>query len=151
MTADEERAAIAGRSLLDEAIILAIDAHRGQTDKGGQPYILHPLRVMLASKPDDRIAAVLHDAVEDGGIELGLISHRFGSEVANAVNALTRRDGESYSAFIERCALDPMGARVKHADLLDNMNLERLGRLPTEADMKRRDKYILAIERLAHR
>jgi (p)ppGpp synthase/HD superfamily hydrolase len=129
-------------SRLDKAIKLATDAHRGQFDKGGAPYILHPLRVMLACEGEDaRIAAVLHDTVEDGGVELSLISHLLGSAVANAVNALTRREGESYQAFIDRCALNEIAIEVKLADLADNMNLQRLGREPTGDDYRRHAKY----------
>ena len=51
---------------LEEAISLAVEAHRGQRDKAGQPYILHPIRVMMRCRTEaERIAAVLHDVVED--------------------------------------------------------------------------------------
>ena len=127
---------------LDNAIILAVQAHSGQVDKAGAPYILHPLRVMLACVTEaEKIAAVLHDTVEDTGLELGLIRHRFGAAVANAVDALTKRAGESYTSFIRRCALDPIARKVKLADLNDNMRLERLGREPTIEDLRRHDKY----------
>jgi (p)ppGpp synthase/HD superfamily hydrolase len=134
---------------LDKAIELAVQSHAGQVDKAGEPYILHPLRVMMACKSEPgRIAAVLHDTVEDTGLELSLIAHRFGSDVANAVNALTRRDGESYQAFIERCALDPIARTVKLADLADNMNLDRLTRELTIEDARRQQKYAKAREYL---
>lgn len=134
---------------LDEAILLAVSAHKGQEDKGGAPYILHPLRVMLRCKTaEQRIAAVLHDAVEDGGVELGLIRHWFGEAVADAVHALSRREGEEYEAFIERCAADPIARVVKLADLEDNLDLSRLGREPTIRDAKRADKYHAARARL---
>lgn len=136
-------------SALDAAITLAVQAHRGQTDKGGQPYILHPLRVMLACKSEpERIVAVLHDTVEDTGLEMGIIRHRFGMVVANAVDALTRRGGEAYPAFIERCAADPIARKVKLADIADNMDLSRLGREPTTADAQRMWRYGEARNRL---
>ena len=51
---------------LEDAIRLALDVHRGQADKAGQPYILHPLRAMLAlAGEDERIVGALHDVVED--------------------------------------------------------------------------------------
>src|ERR1044071_9819551 len=76
---------------LEDTIILACTAHRGQVDKGGAPYILHPLRVMLAVSGDERrIAAVLHDVVEDCGIDPATIADRFGDGVAQAVVALSR-------------------------------------------------------------
>lgn len=129
-------------SRLDDAITLAVQAHRGQTDKAGEPYILHCLRVMLGCRQDqERIAAVLHDTVEDGGLELDLIRHRFGAAVADAVDALTRREGEDYEAFILRCAANPIATIVKLSDLSDNMDLSRLGREPTMADARRQMKY----------
>ena len=127
---------------LDRAINLAVSAHCGQLDKGGQPYILHPLRVMLACKTDpQRIAAVLHDTVEDGGVELNLIRHWFGQDIADAVDALSRRSGEDYAAFIERCAANDIARTVKLADLRDNMDMSRLGREPTIEDARRQWKY----------
>src|SRR3546814_3452405 len=71
----------ANLSLLDQAIILATRAHAGQIDKGGAPYILHPLRVMLGCQTEEqRIAAVLHDTYEDGGITIEYIEEHFRSE-----------------------------------------------------------------------
>lgn len=136
---------------LTDAIKLACDAHSGQFDKGGQPYILHPLRVMMMLSGEKRmIAAVLHDVVEDAGIELSLISHWFGAEVAQAVDALSRREGESYGDFIERCANDPIACSVKWADLQDNMDLSRIPD-PGEADYARMEKYRKAADLLTER
>ena len=51
---------------LEQAIKIAVEAHTGQVDKGGNPYILHPLRVMLSLDTEqERIVGVLHDVVED--------------------------------------------------------------------------------------
>lgn len=134
---------------IDEAIALAVEAHRGQVDKAGEPYILHPLRVMLACKGEaKRIAAVLHDTVEDSGLEISLIRHRFGAEVADAVDCLSRRDGETYTDFIERCRSNPIARSVKLADLADNMDLSRLGREPTITDAQRQQKYAEAVNAL---
>lgn len=131
--------------LLSKAIMLATEAHAGQLDKGGQPYILHPLRVMLACETNEqKIAAVLHDTVEDTGLELSLIRHRFGDVIADAVDALSRRDGEIYTDFIGRCAKNTLAADVKMRDLEDNMDLDRLGREPTENDIARLEKYTKA-------
>ena len=127
---------------LTKAIILAAEAHNGQVDKGGQLYILHPLRVMLSCETvEQKIVAVLHDTIEDTDLQLSTIRVRFGNTVADAVDALSRRDGESYAAFIQRCAQNTLAADVKMRDLEDNMNLDRLGREPTEKDMARLDKY----------
>lgn len=133
---------------LDDAIRLAVQAHRGQLDKAGAPYILHPLRVM-ATQPDEprRIAAVLHDVVEDCGIPLETIADHFGMLVAEAVDALTKREDEDYDAFITRCARNPIARDVKRADILDNLDLSRLP-VVTERDEARAAKYQRALTQL---
>jgi len=76
------------------ALAIANDAHTGQFDKGGQPYILHPIRIMLSLSPSDnvgRIVALLHDTVEDTKVTLADINAEFGQTVHDAVNAMTRR------------------------------------------------------------
>ena len=131
--------------LLEDAIILATDLHRGQVDKGGQPYILHPLRVMQAVKGDDeRIAAVLRDTMEDCGLAWATIARRFGNQIADAVYALSRGEEETYEAFIDRCALNRIARVVKLADIADNMDVSRLGREPTSQDAKRLERYSAA-------
>lgn len=130
---------------LSDAIMLATDLHRGQFDKGGAPYILHPLRVMQAVKGDsERIAAVLHDTMEDCGASWVTIARRFGNEVADAVDALSRGPDETYSSFIDRCATNPIARAVKLADISDNMDVTRLGREPTAQDAKRLERYLAA-------
>ncbi|MFN3675959.1 MAG: HD domain-containing protein [Sphingomonas pseudosanguinis] len=133
---------------LDEAIRLAVEAHRGQVDKAGAPYILHPLRMML-TQPDDlrRIVAVLHDVVEDRGITLDTLGARFGMPVAEAVDALTKRADEDYDAFIDRCARNPIARDVKRADIMDNLDLSRLP-VVTERDEARAAKYRRALAQL---
>jgi (p)ppGpp synthase/HD superfamily hydrolase len=108
---------------LSRAIEVAVDAHWEQADKTGQPYILHPLRVMLSQKDEtSRIVAVLHDVVEDStSVGHGDILAMFGASVHTAVYALTRQDGETYEAFILRAKADPIARRVKIADIKDNL------------------------------
>lgn len=141
---------------LERAIEIALIAHAGQTDKAGAPYILHPLRVMLAQDTDAaRIAGVLHDVVEDGdGWTLErLRAEGFAPEVVEAVAAVTKRpeeegkDLETYLAFVRRAAAHPVGRRVKRADLLDNCDLSRIAE-PTEKDYRRLEKYRRALEEL---
>lgn len=134
--------------MLDEAIVLATGAHRGQVDKAGAPYILHPLRVMLAQTDDvRRMAAVLHDVVEDCGIAPDTLRARFGDVVADAVIALTRNEGEDYDAFIARCAANPVARDVKRADIGDNLDLSRLA-VVTDRDQARAAKYKRALAQL---
>lgn len=108
---------------LSRAIEVAVDAHWNQTDKTGQPYILHPLRVMLAQDDDvSRIVAVLHDVVEDcTSVGHGDILALFGASIHDAVHALTRQDGESYEDLILRAKANPIARRVKIADVKDNL------------------------------
>jgi (p)ppGpp synthase/HD superfamily hydrolase len=129
-------------SLLERAILLAVQAHRGQVDRSGAPYILHPLRVMLRVETEnERIAAVLHDVVEDTEWTLdGLRAEGFPEEVVQAVDCLTRREEESYDDRVARAAANPIARRVKLADLEDNMDVRRLARW-SEEDAARFERY----------
>lgn len=136
-------------STLERAIVIAAQAHAGQVDKAGAPYILHPLRVMLAvDTPDERIVAVLHDVVEDTDWTLDrLRAEGFAESIVEAVDSVTRRDGESYEDFVQRAARNPIGRNVKRADLRDNSNLSRI-LLPTASDHERVAKYQSALKLL---
>ena len=131
---------------LERAIEIAAKAHAGQVDKAGQPYVLHPLRMMLAvTTPEARLAAVLHDVVEDTAVTLDeLRAEGFPASVLEAVDALTKREGEDYEAFIRRVAPNPIAREVKLADLRDNSDLSRIAE-PTERDRERIRKYQRAI------
>jgi len=133
-------------STLERAIEVAAAAHAGQQDKAGEPYILHPLRVMLrVASPEERIVAVLHDVVEDTHVTIEqLRAEGFSQTVLDAVDAVTKRDGEGYEEFVARAAHHPVGRAVKLADLLDNSDLSRLPN-PTQKDMARLEKYRKAI------
>lgn len=135
------------KSTLEDAIAFAALSHRAQRDKAGAPYILHPLRVMASlgreASENERIAAMLHDVVEDCGVELrDLRDIGFDEEVVAAVDALTKRPEEKddYMRAIRRVALNPIARRVKIADLTDNMDPSRL-ETPTEKDRERMEKY----------
>ena len=134
---------------LEEAIRIALEAHRGQKDRAGAPYVLHPLRMMLRVQTDaERMAAVLHDVVEDSAWTLDDLRARgFPGEVVDAVDALTRRPGEDYDAAVERAAAHPVARRVKLADLEDNLDLRRLPELG-ERDVERLNRYLRAWRRL---
>lgn len=127
---------------LEDAIALAVEAHRGQKDRAGAPYVLHPLRMMFRVETDaERMAAVLHDVVEDTDWTLdGLRDAGFPEEVVAAVDHLTRREGESYDDFVRRAAAHPVARRVKIADLEDNMDVRRTGTV-TEKDVERLTRY----------
>ena len=128
---------------LEDAIALAADAHRGQRDKSGQPYILHPLRVMMRCQTEpQRIVAVLHDVVEDTGRSFDdLRELGYPDEIIKALDCLTKRDGEPYDAFVERAASDPIARVVKIADIEDNMDLRRLPSV-ADKDVERIGRYV---------
>ncbi|WP_236181681.1 MULTISPECIES: HD domain-containing protein [Pseudomonas] len=134
---------------LERAIAIAATAHAGQVDKGGAPYILHPLKVMLRmSSLEERIVAVLHDVVEDCGISLeDLRKEGFSEAVLSAIESVTKVPGESYEDFVERAAQNPIGRVVKLADLEENSDLSRIAS-PSWEDLERVEKYRRAIGRL---
>ena len=103
----------------------------GQLDKAGQPYIHHPLRVMQnAQHPDAKIAAVLHDILEDTATSVtDLRSLGFDENIIHAVLAVTKQDGESRFQAVQRTVKNPIACEVKLADLSDNMDLSRLPKI----------------------
>ena len=135
---------------LDTAIKLATDAHVGQVDKSDEPYILHPLRVMLAMKTEDeRIVGVLHDVVEDTGVTCDDLYWTLGfkPEIVMAIAALTRRKDEDYFDFIRRLAPNPIARVVKIADIRDNLDLSR-GLPADDKATNRANKYRRALSML---
>jgi (p)ppGpp synthase/HD superfamily hydrolase len=133
---------------LERAIAIAAEAHAGQVDKAGAPYVLHPLRMMLrVSSIDERIVAVLHDVCEDcpGWTFDRLCGEGFASHIIEALRSVTKREGEDYEAFARRAATNPIGRCVKLADLHDNCDLSRIT-TPSERDFQRIDKYRRAID-----
>jgi len=120
---------------------IATAAHNGQKDKGGNDYIDHPRRVAEAVAhlgEDYEIVGWLHDVVEDTPITLDEIRREFGDVIADAVDSVTRRERESlhiqqrevYTEYILRAKKNEIGKQVKIADLLDNMQPDRLAQLP---------------------
>jgi (p)ppGpp synthase/HD superfamily hydrolase len=130
------------RGTLERAIELAVENHKGQVDKAGKPYILHPLRLMMSVDSDDeKIVAVMHDIVEDTNITLDdLKIEGFSQQVVTAIGCVTKRKGEDYNSFIKRISRNPLATKVKLADLEDNMDLSRLDNV-TEKDFERVEKY----------
>ena len=129
-------------STIDRAIQIAVTAHSGQIDKGGDPYILHPLRVMLRMRTEEeRITALLHDVVEDSDITLeDLTAEGFSPNVISALEALTKRPGESRIKAAQRAAIHPLARIVKLADNAENSDLSRIPH-PTEKDYERLEQY----------
>lgn len=130
------------QATLEDAIALAVETHRGQVEKAGQPYCLHLLRVMFRLDSElERMAGVLHDLVEDTPYTLeDLRRMGYPEPVIEALDCVTRRDGESYEEFIERVKPNALARRVKIADLEDNMDLRRLSEL-SDKDVVRMNRY----------
>ena len=127
---------------VEDAVSIAARAHRGQKDKAGAPYLLHPLRMMMRMDTEAAMmAAVLHDVVEDTEWTLERLREEgFSDEVLEAVDCLTHREGESYEEFVERVRTNPIARQVKIADLEDNMNVRRMNQLGPR-DLERLEKY----------
>ena len=131
--------------LYDKALRIAIRAHKGQKDRSGKEYIMHPIRVSERCKTmPAKIVAILHDTIEDTEItpEI-LLSEGFPQNIVDAVLSVTKLDGESYEDFVRRSEKNPIGKEVKLADLEDNMDIRRLNGI-TDKDVKRLKKYLKA-------
>lgn len=128
---------------LEDAIALAVEMHRGQVDRAGQPYILHPLRVMFRLESDlERMVGVLHDVVEDSQLTFeDLRRMGYPDEVITPLEGVTRRADESYEAFVTRSQAHPVARRVKLADLEDNMDVRRYSSDLTGPDLARLNRY----------
>lgn len=131
---------------LERAIEIAVTAHKGQTDKAGEPYVLHPLRMMMSlTTAEERIVGVLHDVVEDTDWTFErLRSEGFSETIMEALQSVTEVQGEDYGDFILRARANLVGRRVKIADVTDNMDLRRISE-PTDRDFKRLKKYRKAL------
>lgn len=128
---------------------IADKAHEGQTDRNGWPYISHPRRVALgvrklaselaaATHPDisleelkaeAQIVALLHDTVEDTGVSLAFLARHFSARIVDAIDALTRRPGESRESYLSRVRVNDLARLVKLADIADNTDPKRLALL----------------------
>lgn len=134
---------------LEQAISTAIEAHKNQLDKAGNPYIDHCIRIMnKMDTEEEKIVAVLHDILEDNE-ELGrnLFSSDFSDEIINALAYLTKQKHQKYLDYIKAIKNNELATKVKIADLLDNINLSRLNTISIK-DINRTRKYLDALEYL---
>ncbi len=133
------------------AISLAAEGHIDQVDKGGKPYILHPIKVMHYLKTDDMelmAIGIMHDAVEDTGLTLqDLRDKGFSDRVVEGVRLMSKEKGMTYEQYIDRMIPNIDAVRVKLADLRHNTDVRRLKGL-TEKDFERMKKYHQAYMRL---
>ena len=138
-------------NLLEKALFIAMTKHKDKVDKGGNPYILHPLRLMLKmDTPDEMITALLHDSIEDSDLTIEeLKNDGFPDTILTAVEFVTKRIGESYADFINRVKENPLALKVKIYDLEDNMDIKRISLLK-DKDIERLKKYRKYWEELKH-
>lgn len=134
--------------LTQKAMLLAYDAHHGQLDKGGIPYIFHPIH-LAEQMPDEltTIVALLHDVVEDTDLSLDDLARDFPPAVIDALSLLTHTPGTNYLDYVRALRDNPIAATVKRADLLHNSDQSRLALSPTD-DVTRarlRQKYQKAL------
>jgi (p)ppGpp synthase/HD superfamily hydrolase len=127
---------------------LAAAAHKGQKDKAGQPYILHPQRVAEQLETDEEKAvAWLHDVLEDTRVtEEDLRDALFSERIIEAVVALTRKDDHEGDAYYRRVAHNDLATKVKKADIADNMDPKRLQKLDEFTQKRLTAKYTNALK-----
>lgn len=128
------------------ALKLCFEAHRGQSDKSGMPYVFHPFH--LAEQMEDEestVVALLHDVVEDTAYTMDDLRDKgFGDRILDAIRLLTHDESVPYMEYILRIKQNPIAKAVKLADLKHNSDLTRLDTI-TEKDLKRAEKYHAAI------
>ena len=135
---------------LERAIQIAVEAHTGANDRGGKPYILHPIGVMMRCETEDeKIVAILHDVVEDTEWTFeALRKEGFSETIIEALETVTKHsEDEDYDEFVQRSLKNEIGRKVKIADLRENLDVTRIGEL-NEKDIERINKYKRALKTL---
>ncbi|KAA2243553.1 HD domain-containing protein [Chitinophaga agrisoli] len=134
-----------------KAITIATEAHKGQLDKYGAPYLGHVMRVMsMGRTEEEKICGVLHDVVEDTDWTFEqLAAEGFGTEILEALRCVTKlSDDEDYDHFVARILPNRLACLVKLNDLTDNMDIRRMPAV-TEKDIARLNKYIKAYRQVS--
>lgn len=128
-----------------KAMIIAYNAHHGQVDKSGVPYIFHPIHVAEQMETEEEcIVALLHDTVEDTNITFEVLEKEFSATVIEALKLLTHDKSIDYFDYVRKLKSNPIAKKVKLADLYHNSDITRMEN-PTEKDWKRKEKYHKAI------
>ena len=115
------------QELLQKAISIAHNSHKNQYNVNGEPYILHPMRIMLKTKNEEQmITAVLHDVVEKSDVELDHLEiEGFNKDILAAVDALSRKNDELYDSYISRVLKNKLAIKIKIIDLIDNIKIHK--------------------------
>ena len=131
-----------------KAMEICFEAHKKQVDKSGIPYVFHPIHLAEQMTTEETtIVALLHDVVEDSDITFEYLENEeFDKAVIDAVKLLTHKDKSvKYGDYVKKIKTNPIAKAVKLADLAHNSDITRLD-VVTEKDLKRRQKYLEAIE-----
>ena len=130
----------------EKAMQIAYEAHHGQVDKSGVPYIFHPIHLAEQMKTEEAcIVALLHDVVEDTDITFEQLEKEFSTTVIEALKLLTHDDSVEYMEYVKKLKSNPIARTVKLADLSHNSDKTRLKKV-TEKDLRRQEKYKKAIQ-----
>ena len=136
-------------TFLEKAIEISTKAHKGQKDKAGKDYINHPMTVAaMVNEDNEKIVAYLHDVVEDTNVTLADLKEvGFDNDVIEAIDAITKRDGENYDDYIYRVSNNKIAKQVKIADMTHNSDISRFDN-PSQKDIEWCKKYKRKIEAL---
>ena len=128
-----------------KAMIIAYNAHQGQVDKSGIPYIYHPIHIAEQMQTEEEcIVALLHDTVEDTNVTFETLEKEFSKEVIEALKLLTHDKSVDYMDYVKNLKNNPIAKKVKLADLYHNSDITRMEN-PTQKDIERKEKYHKAI------
>ena len=132
----------------EKAMAIAYEAHHGQVDKSGVPYIFHPIHLAEQMYTEEEcIVALLHDVVEDTDITFEQLEKEFSPTVIEALKLLTHDDSVEYMEYVRNLKSNPIAKKVKLADLWHNYDCTRLRKM-TLKDLERQEKYREAIREL---
>lgn len=137
-------------NLTNKAMRIAYDAHHGQLDRNGVPYIFHPFHVAEQMKDEISVCvALLHDVVEDTSLTIEDLSREFPEEVVQAVSLLTHDKSEDYFDYLQRIKRNPYARNVKIADVLHNSDQSRItdpAFVSEEKKISWKQKYAIALQ-----
>lgn len=137
-------------NLTNKAMRIAYDAHHGQLDRNGVPYIFHPFHVAEQMKDEISVCvALLHDVVEDTSLTIEDLSREFPEEVVQAVSLLTHDKSEDYFDYLQRIKRNPYARNVKIADVLHNSDQSRITDPASVSEEKKiswKHKYAVALQ-----
>lgn len=132
-----------------KAMNIAYNAHMGQLDKSGVPYIYHPIHLAEQMETEEEcVVALLHDTVEDTDVTFEELEKEFSKSIVEAVKLLTHDDSTPYMEYVRKIKENPIAKRVKLADLRHNSDMTRKEEI-TEKDRERNEKYKKALEILS--